>query len=188
MIGRLDGTLLLVDPGTVIIDAGGVGYLVSITLRAFQQLSGSQRAVLWTLTRVRDDTIELFGFPERTELDAFERLISVAGVGPRTALAVLSALTPPELAEAVETADAPRLQKTPGVGKKTAQRIVLELAGKLGEAAPAGADNRGDAVSALVNLGYPQREAGKVVDLVVAEEAPSNLPDLLRLALQRLTR
>lgn len=188
MIGRLDGKIFLVDPGTVIVDVGGVGYRVSITLRAFQQLSGSEGAALWTLTRVRDDAIELFGFPERAELAAFERLISVAGVGPRTALAVLSALTPPELAEAVESADTDRLQKTPGVGRKTAQRIVLELAGKLGESAPAGADIRGDAVSALVNLGYPQREAIKVVDRVLTDATPADLPDLLRLALQRLTR
>jgi len=188
MIGRLDGNLQLIDPGTVIVDAGGVGYLVSITLRAFQQLSVSDRAVLWTLTRVRDDTIELFGFPERAELDAFEKLIGVAGVGPRTALAVLSALTPLELAGAVESADTDRLQKTPGVGRKTAQRIVLELAGKLGEAAPAGTDIRGDAISALINLGYNQRDALKVVDRVLADESVSDLGDLLRLALQRLTR
>jgi Holliday junction DNA helicase RuvA len=188
MIGRLEGKLRLVDPGTVIVEAGGVGYLVSITLRAFQQLSGSERAVLWTLTRVRDDTIELFGFPERPELDAFERLIGVAGVGPRTALAVLSALTPPELAAAVESSDTDRLQKSPGVGRKTAQRIVLELAGKLGETAAAGADIRGDAVSALVNLGYPRRDALKVVDRVMADATIGDLGDLLRLALQRLTR
>jgi len=188
MIGRLDGNISLIDPGTVLVDVGGVGYLVSITLRAFQELSGSGRAVLWTLARVRDDSIELFGFPQRAELGAFERLIGVAGIGPRTALAVLSALTPAELAAAVESADTDRLQKTPGVGRKTAQRIVLELAGKLGEAAPAGADIRGDAVSALVNLGYPQREAIKVVDRVMTDATPSGLPDLLRLALQRLTR
>jgi Holliday junction DNA helicase RuvA len=188
MIGRLAGTIVLVDPGTVLVDVGGVGYLVSITIRAFQQLSGSERASLWTLTRVRDDTIELFGFPERDELVAFERLIGVAGIGPRIAMAVLSALTPGELADAVESADTDRLQKTPGVGRKTAQRIVLELTGKLGEAPPAGADVRGDAVSALVNLGYAQRDAMKVVDRVLTDTTPSDLPDLLRLALQRLTR
>jgi Holliday junction DNA helicase RuvA len=188
VIGRLDGNLQLIDPGTVIVDAGGVGYLVSITLRAFQQLSASDRAVLWILTRVRDDTIELYGFPERAELDAFERLIGVAGVGPRTALAVLSALTPPELAEAVESADTLRLQKTPGVGRKTAQRIVLELAGKLAEVASAGADIRGDAISALINLGYNQRDALRAVDRVLADEPVSDLGDLLRLALRCLTR
>ena len=117
MIGRLEGGLQLVNPGTVIVSTGGVGYLVSISLRAFQQLTGRDHAQLWVHTRVRDDTIELFGFPERAELEAFERLIGIAGVGPRTALAVLSAVTPAELADAVQSGDTDRLQKTPGVGQ-----------------------------------------------------------------------
>lgn len=188
MIGRLDGDLQLVDPGTVIVSSGGVGYLVSISLRAFQQLSESDRAQLWIHTRVREDTIELFGFPERPELAAFERLIAVAGVGPRTALAVLSALTPSELVEAVQTGDTGLLQKTPGVGQKTAQRIVLELAGRLEEAAVGSSDHRGDAISALVNLGYSQRDARRAVDQVLADGAGSDLRDVLRLALQHLTR
>jgi Holliday junction DNA helicase RuvA len=178
-----------VDPGTVIIDAGGVGYQVSITLRAFQQLSGHERTTLWIQTRVKDDAIELYGFPEQPELEAFQRLIGVAGVGPRTALAVLSSLTPGELATAVSAGDAPRLQKTPGVGKKTAQRIVLELKGQLDGVVAAGpGDLRSDAVSALVNLGYPHRSAHKAVDQVLAESSDEDITELLRLALQRLTR
>jgi Holliday junction DNA helicase RuvA len=188
MIGRLEGALELVDPGTVVITTGGVGYRVSISLRAFQQLSGADRAALWIHTRLRDDTIELFGFPERAELAAFERLIGVAGVGPRTALAVLSALNPGELAEAVQSGDTGRLQKSPGVGQKTAQRIVLELAGRLEEVAPGAGDRRTDAISALVNLGYSQRDARQVVDQVLSDRSGGDLKDLLRLALQRLTR
>jgi len=188
MIGRLEGHLQLVDPGTVIIDAGGVGYLVSITLCAFQQVSGHERAALWIHTRVKDDAIELYGFPEKPELEAFQRLIGVAGVGPRTALAVLSSLTPGELADAVESGDAPRLQKTPGVGKKTAQRIVLELKGRLEEVAAGVGGQRSDAVSALVNLGYPHRDAQRVVDAVLAECVGEDITEVLRLALQQLTR
>lgn len=188
MIGRLEGGLQLVDPGTVILSTGGVGYLVSITLRAFQQLSGRDRAELWIHTRVRDDTIELFGFPDRAELQAFERLIGIAGVGPRTALGVLSAVTPAELAEAVHSGDTDRLQKTPGVGQKTARRIVLELTGRLDDVAGAVPDGRGDAISALVNLGYSQRDARRAVDGVLTEGAGGELGELLRLALQRLTR
>jgi hypothetical protein len=97
MIGRLEGRLHRVDPGTVVIDVGGVGYLVSTTLRAFQALAGRADAALWIHTQVRDDAIVLFGFPDREELEAFSKLIAVAGVGPRTALAVLSALTADEL-------------------------------------------------------------------------------------------
>ena len=188
MIGRLEGRLQLVDPGTVLVDAGGVGYLVSITLRAFQQLSGRDRTALWVRTRLKDDAIELYGFPERAELDAFDRLISVAGVGPRTAMAVLSGLTTAELAEAVDGSDVARLQKTPGVGKKTAQRIVLELKGQLDELAVGAGDQRADAVSALVNLGYPQREARRAVDAVLDDAAEQDIAEVLRLALQRLTR
>jgi Holliday junction DNA helicase RuvA len=188
MIGHLEGAVQLLDPGIIVVDVGGVGYLVSISLRTFQQLSISNRAELWIHTRLRDDTIELYGFPEREELAAFESLIGVAGVGPRTALAVMSALTPVELAEAVQGADTGRLQKTPGVGKKTAQRIVLELAGRLEEVVAGGSDHRGDAISALVNLGYPQRQATKVVDQVLMRVPDEELGELLRLALQRLTR
>lgn len=188
MIGHLEGRLQLVDPGTVLISAGGVGYLVSITLRAFQQLSGRDEAALWIRTRLKDDAIELYGFPDPSELDAFDRLIGVAGVGPRTALAVLSGLNTAELAEAIQDSDVARLQKTPGVGKKTAQRIVLELKGQLDEVTVGAGDQRADAVSALVNLGYPLREARRAVDAVPSDESDQAITELLRLALQRLTR
>jgi Holliday junction DNA helicase RuvA len=144
---------------------------------------------LWIHTRVRDDTIELFGFPERVELEAFERLIGVAGVGPRTALAVLSGLTPAELAAAVEANDIGRLQKTPGVGRKTAQRILLELKGRLEEiSAGSVPDQRTDAISALSNLGYSRRDAQRAVDRVLDDGEEVELSELLRLALKRLTR
>jgi Holliday junction DNA helicase RuvA len=188
MIGRLEGRLVVVDPGTILIDAGGVGYLVSVTLRAAHQLTDQERVTMWIHTRVKDDAIELYGFPDRSELEAYERLIAVAGVGPRTALAVLSALTPAELAAAVHGGDAARLQKTPGVGTKTAQRIVLELRGQLEDAAAAVGDRRSDAVSALVNLGYPSRNARRAVDAVLAEQPDEDITEVLRLALQRLTR
>ncbi len=131
MIGRLEGHLHRVDPGTVLISVGGVGYLVSTTLRAFQALADREDAALWIHTQVRDDAIVLFGFPDREDLEAFSKLIAVAGVGPRTALAVLSTLTADELAEVVDAGDLARLQRTPGVGRKTAERILLELKDRL---------------------------------------------------------
>jgi Holliday junction DNA helicase RuvA len=127
--------------------------------------------------------------PGALELETFQRLIGVAGVGPRIALAVLSALSPAELAEAVHSGDAERLRKTPGVGTKTAQRIVLELRGRLdAQLAATAGDHRSDAVSALVNLGYSQRDAGRAVDAVLADHPAADISDVLRLALQRLTR
>jgi len=188
MIGRLEGRLHRVDPGTVLIDVAGVGYLVSTTLRAFQDLAGGECAALWIHTQVRDDAIVLFGFPEREELEAFEKLIAVAGVGPRTALGVLSALTASELAHAVEVGDLARLQRSPGVGRKTAERILLELKDRLSATSQTTDDRRGDAVSALVNLGYSRHVARQTVDAVWSEAGDKELGDVLRLALQKLTR
>ena len=188
MIGRLEGRIRRIDPGRVIVDVGGVGYLVSTTLRAIQNLSDGECAALLIHTRVKDDGIELYGFFGADELQAFERLITVAGVGPRIALAVLSSLAPNELASVVATADLARLTMTPGVGRKTAQRILLELKGKLSATAASGGDLRGDAASALVNLGYRQAQAMQAVEAVMADNPADDVGDILRLALQRLTR
>jgi Holliday junction DNA helicase RuvA len=188
MIGRLEGRIHQVDPGRVIVDVGGVGYLVSTTLRAIQNLPEGQSAALLIHTRVKDDGIELYGFSSTDELEAFERLIAVAGVGPRIALAVLSSLAPDELASVVATGDLARLTMTPGVGKKTAQRVLLELKGKLSATATAGGDLRGDAASALVNLGYRQAQAMQAVEAVMADNPADDVGEILRLALQYLTK
>jgi len=188
MIGRLEGRVLEVDPGRVIIDVGGVGYLVSTTLRAIQDLAGRDCAAMLIHTQVKDDAIDLYGFPTRDELKAFRRLIGVAGVGPRIALAVLSSLAPDELAAVVATGDLARLTMTPGVGKKTAQRILLELKGKLMTTEGGGGDLRGDAASALVNLGYKQAQAMKAVEAVMADNPADDVGEILRLALQYLTK
>jgi Holliday junction DNA helicase RuvA len=188
MIGRLEGRLHRVDPGTVLVDVGGVGYQVATTLRMFDQLNDGDTAVFWIHTQVRDDAIVLFGFPDRDDLDAFEKLISVAGVGPRTALGVLSALNVSDLAQAVDRGDAALLQRSPGVGRKTADRILLELKDRLGTVSLSPDNIRGDAVSALVNLGYSQRDAARAVDAVSADAGGEDLGELLRLALQTLTR
>ena len=189
MIGRLEGRLLQLDPGSVLVDAGGVGYLVSTTLRSWETLEVDSIALLWIHTYVRDDAIVLFGFPDRSELAAFERLIAISGVGPRIALAVLSGMSPGELAEAVETGDFPRIQRTPGIGRKTAERIVLELKGRLDHLA--GPERRGDplfdAVSALVNLGYSDRDASRAVNAVRSQPGADDLGGLIRRALQILT-
>ena len=188
MIGRLEGRIHQLDPGRVIVDVGGVGYLVSTTLRAIQNLPEGQSTALLIHTRVKDDGIELYGFSGPDELAAFERLIAVAGVGPRIALAVLSSLAPDELASVVATGDLARLTMTPGVGKKTAQRILLELKGKLSATATVGGDLRGDAASALVNLGYRQAQAMQAVEAVLADNPADDVGEVLRLALQHLTK
>jgi len=188
MIGRLEGRVEEVEPGRVMVDVGGVGYLVSTTLRAVHELATAEVSALFIHTRVTDDTIELYGFPTRDELAAFERLIAVAGVGPRIALAVLSSLPPEDLAAVVHSGDVARLTMTPGVGKKTAERILLELKGRLAVPTAQAGDLRGDAVSALVNLGYRQAQAVKAVEAVMADNPGDDVGEVLRLALQRLTR
>lgn len=186
MIGRLEGRLHQLRPGEIIIEAGGVGYLVATTLRAFETLSRQEQAAVWIHTLVRDDAILLYGFCERNELEAFQRLIAISGVGPRIALAVLSTLTPGELAAAVDAGNVLRIQRTPGVGKKTAERILLELRGRLVSEAAREPGLRGDAVSALTNLGYSQKDASRVVDQVLREDQYDDLGELLRIVLQRL--
>lgn len=189
MIGRLEGRLHPLDPGTVLVDVGGVGYLVSTTLRSWEAFGSDDCVALWIHTSVRDDAIVLFGFPDRNEMGAFERLIGISGVGPRIALAVLSGMSPGELSEAVEHGDVPRIQRTPGVGKKTAERIILELKGRLNHVAGGTGDGdpASDAVSALVNLGYSEREALRAVNAARHLPGGEELGGLIRLALQTLT-
>ena len=188
MIGRLEGRLEQIAPGQVLVDVGGVGYLVHTTLRTIHERGRGGHGALWIHTQVRADAIVLYGFADRQELETFERLIAVAGVGPRIGLAVLSALTPDELGEAVTAGDLARIQRTPGVGRRTAERLVLELRSRLPAAPGAGPDHRADVVSALVNLGYGQREAGRAVDHVLRESDTRDLQTLVRGALRRLTR
>ena len=184
MIGRLSGVLHQVRPGEVVVDAGGVGYLVQTTLRAWNDLVQAESAALWIQTVVRADAIVLFGFLERDELDAFQRLVSVAGVGPRTALAVLSSLSPKELAAAVEAGDTSGLQRIPGVGRKTADRLLLELKDRLAAIDDDVPNTRQDALSALLNLGYSVRDAQRAVDR--AAKDGGDLAATIRSALQLL--
>lgn len=186
MIGRLTGTVQALGPGEILVDAGGVGYRVSVSPGIGDRLDGGEQS-LWIHTSVREDAIQLYGFTSRSELEVFERLIAVAGVGPRTGLGLLSVCSPDDIAEAVENGDTPRLQRAPGVGKKTAERIVLELRGKIVPGAAAGNAST-DAESALMNLGYSQRDARRAVQAVREESGSDNLGEVIRLALRRLAR
>ena len=165
MIGRLSGTLLEKNPPMVLVDVGGVGYEVDVPMSTFYDLpAAGQKVVLLVQQVVREDAHLLYGFLTAGERDAFRELIKVAGVGPRTALAVLSGMSVGDLARAVAAQESARLVKVPGIGKKTAERLLLELKGKLGPelAAPVGAatDAQADIVQALVALGYSERDAG----------------------------
>ncbi len=189
MIGFLDARVLELQPGVALLEAGGVGYEVQVPLSAHRTLAGKERASLFIHTYVREDQLALFGFPSRRERDTFRALLQVSGVGPRLALALLSGLTPDEVADAVETARWRTLAAVPGIGRRTAERLIVELKGKL-VAPPRAAAGvaREDAVSALVNLGYPVRAAEEVVGELVRAEPELELGELLRRALRTLVR
>jgi Holliday junction DNA helicase RuvA len=194
MIGRLTGRLAAKAPDQVLLDVGGVGYLVHIPLSTFYELPEVESpASLWVHTHVREDTLALYGFLTERERSLFLLLLGVAGIGPRVALTVLSGIPPSELATALHTQDVRRLVAIPGVGKKTAERMVLELAEKAAsfavEAVPEApaAVAADDVISALVNLGYRKGEAEKAVESVARAGAPKEFGDYLKLALKRLT-
>ena len=188
MIGHLDGRVLELQPGLVVLEAGGVGYEVHLPVSAHPFLLGRERAALFVHTHVREDQLALYGFPSRRERDTFRLLLSVSGVGPRTALALLSGLTPDELGAAVESEQWRRLAAAPGIGKRTAERLIVELKGKIEATAREAASPREDAVSALVNLGYPARAAEQAVSDLLRARPEMELDELLRRALQALGR
>jgi holliday junction DNA helicase RuvA len=194
MIGRLTGRLAAKATDHVLLDVGGVGYLVHIPLSTFYELPETEGpASLWVHTHVREDTLALYGFLTERERALFQLLMSVAGIGPKVALTVLSGMPPSDLVEALRKQDVRRLVSIPGVGKKTAERMVLELAErveKLGREpsslAPA-AVAADDVVSALVNLGYRKSEAERAVETIGRIGAPSDFGAYLKEALKRLT-
>ena len=197
MIARLQGRIAEKRPHRVTVDVRGVGYDVHIPLSTFYGLGepGSE-AVFRVHTHVRDDTLALFGFATGLELRVFEALIGVSGIGPKLALAVLSGIEPAELVRAVGRGDVRRLTGIPGIGKKTAERMGLELRDRLpavaeAEPEPAGGDApgaaRGDLVSALVNLGYGRPAAERAVDAALGAGDGAFEPALKR-ALKEVAR
>ena len=194
MIGRLTGRLAAKATDHVLLDVSGVGYLVHIPLSTFYELPEAESpASLFVHTHVREDTLALYGFLTERERALFLMLMSVAGIGPKVALTVLSGMPPAELVEALRRQDIRRLVAIPGVGKKTAERMVLELAEKAAKLsaepsaeAPA-AVAADDVVSALVNLGYRRSEAERAVETVARIGAPGQFGEYLKAALKRLT-
>jgi holliday junction DNA helicase RuvA len=166
MIGRVQGVLLEKNPPQILVDCAGVGYEVEVPMSTFYNLPGTgERVTLLTHLVVREDAHLLYGFGSEGERRAFRQLVKISGVGARTALAVLSGLSVAELAEAVTLQETGRLTRIPGIGKKTAERLLLELKDKLGvELATAVAPNRAapaasDVLHALLSLGYSEKEA-----------------------------
>ena len=192
MIGRLTGTLSDKNPPQVLVDCNGVGYEVDVPMSTFYNLPGlGDRVTLLTHFVVREDAQILYGFGTQPERQAFRQLIKISGVGPRTALAVLSGMSVGDIAQAVTAQDASRLVKVPGIGKKTAERLLLELKGKVGAdlGLPGGGspvtDHQADILQALVALGYSDKEAQAALKSLPKDASVS---DGIKQALKQLAR
>lgn len=191
MIGRLQGTLAAKNPPQVLIDCHGVGYEVDVPMGTFYQLPGlGEPVTLLTHFVVREDAQLLYGFATAPERDAFRQLIKVTGVGPRMALGVLSGLGVQELAQAITAQETGRLVKVPGIGKKTAERLLLELKGKLGADlgsahAHASTAQQADILQALLALGYNDKEAAAALKALPADVGVS---EGIKLALRALAK
>lgn len=192
MIGKLTGTLLEKNPPQILLDCHGVGYEVDVPMSTFYLLPASgEKVSLLTHFVVREDAQILYGFATPGERDAFRQLIKISGVGPRTALSVLSGLSVNDLAQAVSTQETGRIVKVPGIGKKTAERLLLELKGKLGVdlGLPAGGVARSDAQAdiqqALMALGYNEKDAAAALKALPADVG---VADGIKLALKSLAK
>jgi Holliday junction DNA helicase RuvA len=190
MIGRLTGTLAEKTPPQLLVDVNGVGYEVDVPMSSFYNLPAvGERVTLLTHFVVREDAQVLYGFLTHDERATFRQLVKISGVGPRTALSILSGLSVTELAQAVSLQESGRLVKVPGIGKKTAERLLLELKGKLGDAlaAPVAAKSsaEGDILQALLALGYSDREAAVAMKGLPTEVGVS---DGIKMALKSLAR
>jgi len=196
MIGRLSGTLIEKLPPQITVDVNGVGYDVDVTMTTFYQLPAlGQKTTLFTHLVVREDAHLLYGFASRDERETFRQLIKVSGIGAKIALAILSGMSTDELAVAVASEDLKRLSSVPGIGKKTAERLVLELRGKLATGSnltvPGGLpfaatpDDKSDIVNALLALGYNDKEAaaatkGLPLDVTVSDGVRLALKNLMK--------
>ncbi|MEM4989363.1 Holliday junction branch migration protein RuvA [Collimonas sp. H4R21] len=191
MIGRLSGILLEKNPPQLLIDCNGVGYEVGVPMSTFYNLPGlGEKVALLTHLAIREDAHVLYGFGTAEERNVFKQLIKISGVGARTALSILSGMSVQDLAQAITMQEAGRLTKVPGIGKKTAERLLLELKGKLGaDLGPVGShhasDVSGDILNALIALGYSDKEAMLALKQLPADASVS---DGIKLALKALSK
>lgn len=199
MIGKLYGRVDTIEPGWIILMVGGVGYRLLVPGPTASRLAIDEEATLYVYTHVRDDAIHLYGFHDRTQQQVFEMLLSVSGIGPKLALAILSQLTVSQFVQALQAGEVRVLTQVPGVGRKTAERLLLELkdrfkswetdAPEQGESEgsnPVGADIESDVIEALIQLGYSADKSRSAVTAVLQEESELSLEEALRAALRRL--
>jgi Holliday junction DNA helicase RuvA len=193
MIGYLTGKIISARPTKILLDVNGVGYLVNISINTFEKIAGKDSAALFIHTSVKEDSITLFGFSTETEKEMFELLISVNGIGPKIALSILSGIRTDDLKHAIQSSDISRIIAVPGIGKKTAERLVLELGNKVsniagGESPEILHSIKNEAVSALVTLGYNSKTAENVVREILMDNPDCTLEELIKKALSFLNK
>ena len=191
MISRLNGRLIEKNPTDLLIECSGLGYEVKISLNTFSVLSDQEAVVLHTKLIIREDAHTLYGFATKEEREMFTHLISVSGIGPNTAIIMLSSMTPDEIAQAILTEDVARIQKVKGIGLKTAQRVIIDLKGKVSKMElgtenifSSNNRNRFDALNALVSLGFDKKSAEKVLDKT--DTGTQTVEELIKEALRLL--
>lgn len=195
MIGYLTGKIVLKKPTKIIIDVSGVGYLVNISISTFEKIPDEAEVVsLFTYLNVKEDALDLYGFWTIEEKEMFELLISVSGIGPKIAQSILSAIQIDELKESIKFGNLSRLTATPGVGRKTAERMILELKDKIDSLEQidmtkiSGFSIKNDAVLALTNLGYNQKTAVNVIRQIMESKPNISIEDLVKEALIKLNK
>jgi len=193
MIGYLHGKIISKKPTKLLIDVNGVGYIVNISISTFEKIADKEEVSLFTYLSVREAALDLFGFYTIAEKEMFELLISVSGIGPKSAQSILSGIQIEDLKDALKSGNVSRLISIPGIGRKTAERMVIELRDKV-ESVAEGGDGvafgvstvRGDAIAALVNLGYNQKVAERMVRAITDKSPNVSIEDLIKEALVSL--
>jgi Holliday junction DNA helicase RuvA len=193
MIGFLTGKIISSKPTKVVLDVNGVGYIVGISINTFEKISGKETASLFIHTSVKEDSISLFGFYSESEKEMFELLISVSGIGPKIALSLLSGIQTDDLKNAIQSSDISRIIAVPGIGRKTAERLVLELRTKVDQLKEEGTiaipfSMKSEAVSALSTLGYNSKITENVVRNILQAHPSLTLEELIKKALGELNR
>lgn len=193
MIGYLKGKIISAKPTQIILDVNNVGYLIHISISTFEKISDQNEVLLYIHTYVREDALNLYGFYSEAEKEMFELLISISGIGPKVALSILSGISVEELQSAIQSENVSRLVSVPGVGRKTAERVVLELKSKVGfieTAASKGIDFtiKQEAVLALTTLGYNQKVADKIVRDLLSSNPSFTLEELIKKSLAELNK
>jgi Holliday junction DNA helicase RuvA len=195
MIGCLTGKIVSKKPTKIILDVNGVGYLINISISTFEKIADKEEISLYTYLAVKDDALDLYGFYSMAEKEMFEMMISVSGIGPKIAQSILSGIQIDELQEALKTNNISRLTAVPGVGRKTAERMLVELRDKVDslaekfEVVPTGNYSvKNDAVTALTNLGYNSKTAERAVRAVLDKNPSITIEDLIKETLAGMNR